>query len=515
MRDRKVRIEIVAWIVLSGILCAFQFTNVISSSAERGKLIYTQGVRASGIPIEAQLSGATFDAKILPCSNCHGSRGEGNPEGGVEPSLLDWSSLTKPYTVEFKNGRKRTGYNHRLLKRAIVEGIDPSDNILDMVMPRYALNDEDVSDLIAYLKIIAKEDLTGVTDSLIHIGVMLSYWDQNNYRAEAITNTIRAYLDLVNRGGGVYNRKFHLSQFIIDDSIEETDSVFNSILERDDIFAFIASDLENIPPKSLATLESRNIPVIGAITGNPEKKDYIRNHFYYLFAGTDQEIQTLAHFAKDSLGANHDGFVVLYDSSTFKREIDLVDIFGNQKIRIEQLDSDEKNVPHQINQLKKDGIEYCLFLGDAPKGSFLLDKSLESKWNPKFLIPGKFASTTWLDMPVEMNNSIYLSYPVWIADRNELAMEQYDLMATHYKLDSKFKNAQLNGLAATILFTETLKLAGKEIDRESILETMYGLKNFDSGFVAPISFGPNKRIGTDRISIVKADLVNKKLVLAN
>ena len=83
------------------------FHSQLTPSEERGKLIYTQGIRSSGEPIKAKLLGASFNAKILPCVNCHGTTGIGNPEGGVVPSPLDWSSLTKPYSIEFRNGRKR------------------------------------------------------------------------------------------------------------------------------------------------------------------------------------------------------------------------------------------------------------------------------------------------------------------------------------------------------------------------------------------------------------------------
>jgi len=515
MKRRKVSIEIIALIILSSVLYAFQFSTGLTPSEERGKLIYTTGVRASGEPIKAQLSGAQFDAKILPCSNCHGSRGEGNPEGGVDPSPLDWSSLTKPYSIEFKNGRKRAGYSHASLKRAIVDGIDPSKNKLDLVMPRYDLNDEDVSDLISYLKIIDKEDLAGITDSLIHVGIILSSKNGSRLRAESITKTIEAYLDLVNKGGGVYNRKFHLSQILIEDSSQKTDSLINDILQKKDIFAFIASDLEDIPLLTLTTLENTKIPVIGAITGNPEKGEYIRNNFYYLFSGVDQEVQALARFAKDSLAANQDDFVVLFDSSSFNQNIDLDRIIKETGIRLEYIIPNEVDALTQLEKLKNEGIQNCLLIGDAQYCSNQLSYALKVNWYPNILLSGKYASASWLDNPLEMNNKIFLSYPVWIADRNDIAMKQYEFMASHYDLDNNYKNAQLNALAATILFTETMKLTGKVVSRESMLETLHGLQPFESGFVAPLSYGPNKRIGSEKVSIVKADLVNKKLLLVN
>jgi len=39
-----------------------------------------------------------------------------------------------------------------LIKRAITKGIDPAGEPLDWTMPRWQFGDEDVADLLAYLK---------------------------------------------------------------------------------------------------------------------------------------------------------------------------------------------------------------------------------------------------------------------------------------------------------------------------------------------------------------------------
>ena len=506
---------IIVIFIVSFVLSAFQITIGITPSEQRGKLIYTKGMRASGEAINAQLSGAQFDAKILPCSNCHGSTGKGNPEGGADPSPLDWSSLTKSYFVEFKNGRKRVGYNHISLKRAIVEGIDPSENELDLLMPRYSLNDEDVKDLISYLKIIDKLEVQGITDSSIQVGVILSKMDRHSKRSEIMVKTMKAYLDQVNSGGGLYNRKLYLREVYTEDSPEKTDSIVLNFIDEQNVFAFIATDLEALSPVSLAALEKSKIPVIGAISGNPKREDYMENSFYYLFPGLNQEINSLANFALNDLETEIDNFVILYDSTASRPRVELEHILSNKSLRIVDLNNDDPELLVKLEQLKNEGIQSCLYIGDTNESLSFLLSTQKLNWYPNILLSGKYASPTWLDAPIEMNEKIYFSYPTWISERNEKAMHQYNLMATSYNLNDEYINSQLNGLASTILFTEVMKLTEKNISQESFIETLQGVQDFESGFVSPLTFGPNKRIGSEKVFIVVANVKTKRLRLVN
>lgn len=60
-----------------------------------------------------------------------------------------------------------------------------------------------------------------------------------------------------------------------------------------------------------------------------------------------------------------------------------------------------------------------------------------------------------------------------------------------------------------------MQLVGKEVSQESLIETLQQIRDFETGFVSPLTFGPNKRIGSEKVFIVKADVINKKLLLVN
>src|SRR5207302_166027 len=107
-------------------LCVFAAENTPSAEV-RGRRIYEQGMGSSGSPPQAVMTdNVRVPASVVPCRNCHGSNGEGKPEGGVLPSNLTWEALTKPYGLTHPDGRTHRAYDDRSLRRAITLGIDPS-----------------------------------------------------------------------------------------------------------------------------------------------------------------------------------------------------------------------------------------------------------------------------------------------------------------------------------------------------------------------------------------------------
>ncbi len=68
------------------------------------------------------------------------------------------------------------------------------------------------------------------------------------------------------------------------------------------------------------------------------------------------------------------------------------------------------------------------------------------------------------------------------------------------------ENTGLAGGAAIILALEGLKRTGKNLTRESYVEAMEGIKDFDTmGLTAPITFGPNRRHGLNAVRLLRAN----------
>ena len=128
----------------------------LSPAESRGKIIYTSGRTASGKRLGYRIAagGEYLPSRGVGCENCHGDDGKGR-EGDVLTPAITFETLINPFTFR---SRSRSPYtSDDLLARAITEGIDVSDNTLNITMPRWALSKSEVKDLLAYLKRLRNE----------------------------------------------------------------------------------------------------------------------------------------------------------------------------------------------------------------------------------------------------------------------------------------------------------------------------------------------------------------------
>ena len=80
----------------------------------------------------------------LACASCHGPNGKGGKHSMGMMQVMDakdirWSALQDEFDVE-------------TLRLAIVQGQDPDGTQLKPDMPRWNISDDDLADLIAFLK---------------------------------------------------------------------------------------------------------------------------------------------------------------------------------------------------------------------------------------------------------------------------------------------------------------------------------------------------------------------------
>ncbi len=93
-------------------------------------------ITATGGPIWFQMHGGG-------CANCHGPDGRGG-------TVIMMGRFTAP-NITYRTLIKE-GFNNNLIKRAITRGQDEKGGTLNQNMPRWHMSDQDLNDVIDYLK---------------------------------------------------------------------------------------------------------------------------------------------------------------------------------------------------------------------------------------------------------------------------------------------------------------------------------------------------------------------------
>lgn len=122
-----------------------------------GQMIYFTGrnqqgqrIPFDGAPMWLYMHGGS-------CASCHGPDGRGGAPvmmGTEVPADIRYSHLTEE---EHEEGEEHPPYTDELIKRAITLGLNPAGEPLDPTMPRWRMSDQDLNDLIEFLKTLDGE----------------------------------------------------------------------------------------------------------------------------------------------------------------------------------------------------------------------------------------------------------------------------------------------------------------------------------------------------------------------
>jgi len=199
--------------------------HAASSSAdeEAGKRIYLEGMLPSGEPLRGRLdNGVVLSGSDAACVACHRRSGLGGGEGQntVRPiagRLLFESPpvRNKPRPVSpFSVVKPRPEYTLAALARALHSGAAPGGRMLDALMPRFELRDEEVMQLSLYLKRLGPSTAPGVTDSEIHFATVVAP-DAAPAQEAAMLAVLRAFFADKNAGTRQEQRRREIGRNVV------------------------------------------------------------------------------------------------------------------------------------------------------------------------------------------------------------------------------------------------------------------------------------------------------------
>jgi ABC-type branched-subunit amino acid transport system substrate-binding protein len=449
---------------------------------ERGRQIYLEGTSPSGGEIIAVMSdaGVEVPASAVPCGGCHGRDGKGRPEGGVAPSDLTWTALTKPYGVTHPSGRKHPPYDVKLLKRAISLGLDPAGNTLQVAMPRFRMSLKDMEDLVAYLQKLGTGSDPGVSDTAVRVGVVLPPSSGAlSGMGKAIRAALTARFASVNREGGIYGRQIEPRFFDAPAPADQRKAWTADFLQREDVFAGLAPFFAGADAEMASLFQEKQIPAVGAFTLYPKEAFPLNRYVFYLLPGIEAQGQALARFAK---AAGWPAPRTLRSSSA---------------------------TPEELKRLAAARADPVIFLGSGPEAVAFLKAADRLGWHPRFLATGAADDDSLFSAPAAFDGKLFLALPSSPEGPGPETMASYRALGS---LPADNVSAQWSALASADVLVEALRRAGRDLSREKLVDQLETLRSFATGFAPPITYSPTRRLGARGAYVVRLDLRQKKLV---
>jgi ABC-type branched-subunit amino acid transport system substrate-binding protein len=476
---------------------------------KRGKALYLRGESASGQEITALLNDLDVPASTLTCSGCHGSRGEGKTEGGVTAGNLVWSNLTKSYGHTHDNGRKHGAFTETDFVRALTGGIDPSGNKLAVAMPAYRMPQQDMADLIAYLKRIDTDLDPGVTDNKIVIGTLLPEKTALSGLAQSMEDVLQAYFAEVNSRGGIFNRKIELR--VLNGNAGATVANMKQLIDSSQVFAIVSGLTAGAESGVAMMSREREVPFIGPSTLLPDRASPLNRYIFYLLPGLKEQARSLINFAAKKSDLQKAQVAIISPDSEFNKEI-AASIEEQEK----KLGSSSKTTVYYahdafksrdtVTDLKAKGVDTVFMLGSADEAAAFFKEAGAASWTPAVYVLGTLVGRSAPELvPVAMKDRVFFAFPTVPADVSAAGAAEYSGLLQRNKLSSTHAAAQASAIAAAKILVYALERCGKDLTREQLVTTLEGLYEFDTGLMPKITFGPNRRIGALGAYVVTMD----------
>ena len=511
----------VTWWSISIDAARAQVSKELTPREKRGKEIYLNGEGDGGV-ILAALGGGDLEvpAGSFPCSNCHGVRGEGSREGGIQPPRLDWRSLSSASESQLTRN-SRGAYTETSLARAISLGVDANGARLHPGMPRYKMTAAQMGGLIAYLKKIGEEpDFDpGLSEDSIKVGAALPMSGALSKIGEDIKAALGACFLEINSKGGIYGRRVEL---LIEDSQGDPAGTLQAtrrLVERDNVFALLGSFEPQGSGETNEFLSRNQVPLIGPVTLSPRLPAVPSPYVFYLLPGFSEQARSLVDFVGSERtrpkARPASRIAVVYSESEFDRDAleglrSQLKIYSMQMVVEHRYEAGAMGSVSAVKHVAANNPDYVFFFGGGNDLERFVGEIDRARVEAGILSSAVMIGRAAFSLPPAVAERTYLSYPFSLPERAELS----DFIATMQRGGVSLRSApfQTVAYAAARVFIEAARNSSRQISRKGLIDSLERLQDYQTGVIGPVTFGANRRIGASGSYIVRIDSTRKQYV---
>lgn len=193
-------------IVAACLVAAMPMALANGDPVQLGRRLYETGILANGEPVHAVRAGHDESAgALLACAQCHRRSGLGGREGEIAiPPIAQPYLYSRPQPQRMvRKGRtprpilqlrqdSREAYDDATLARAIRSGVDSLGRPLAALMPRYAIDEANMGNLVAYLRQLGAVAAPGVGPGSLRLATVVTP-DADPERRRGVVEALSAW----------------------------------------------------------------------------------------------------------------------------------------------------------------------------------------------------------------------------------------------------------------------------------------------------------------------------------
>lgn len=501
-------------------------SNELTAAERRGKQIYLSGEDSERGEITAKLgrSETQLPATAFACANCHGLAGEGSNEGGIVSPPITPEALANSHKSGL-TGQERGPYDETSMIRSIRAGLDASRGRMHPGMPLYQMSNEQMADLLAYLKRLGGEVEPGLSDTVIKVGAGLPLTGPMATIGEDIRNALAATFAEVNSQSGIYGRRIEL---IVEDSRGDAAGSLAAtriLIDEKKVFALVGSFEPQGSDATNELIKRSEVPLVGPITLSPKAVVPPNRYVFYLLPTFSDQARSLVDFvdtlprtaetsatAKQSQRAR---LAVIYADGEL--EADAVAGFRKQADRNQlEIVGESRFVTGQFATAKTTEMlvqkrpDFVFFFGGASEISTCAQEMQRAGLTAPLLTSVMMLGRRAFELTPEVAARTYLSYPAGLPPHADFRAFLSTMRSGQVELRSPAFQTVAYAAAQTLI--EAIKLSTRRLNRPTLISSLEGLNEYQTGVVPPLTFGPNRRVGSVGSYVVGIDLQKQQYI---
>jgi ABC-type branched-subunit amino acid transport system substrate-binding protein len=483
-------------------------------------MIYMEGSGSGKISAFLAGAGIHVPGNGFPCVNCHLAGGAGQSEGGVRSADIVWYNLTKEYADKRPTGRIHPAYTDEAFLAAVTKGVDPAGNALDPAHPRYRMTREDLEDLLAYIKVMDREAVPGISDNAVRVGILLPGKGPLAEAGREVLALLSGYFAEVNARGGLYNRTLALVPVPFDPHGKDGAlAAARRAVESDDVFCFLANLGGRADDETARYLSTWKVPVIVPLLSAPESGYGAGRYAFHVLASIRDQAMVMTDFLSERVRkpGNRVGILHAQDRSGRAGADGARQQIGKHGLALAAEESfvpGAFSAPEAVGRMRAKEIDAVLYFGGPREAMAFAREADGREWRPLFVAPATMVGDSLASAPPGLLGSVYVATPLETPDPSSRGMQEFFRIGERYGAGRRHRTFQILAYTGAILLEEGLRRSGRGVTREKFVDAIGNVWKLETGVSPPLTYNRNQRTGALGAAILKVDPGSRRLVPA-
>ncbi len=351
----------------------------------------------------------------------------------------------------------------------------------------------------------------GVTATEIVMGTTMPLSGGAAFWGVPISGAIDAWFKNINDQGGIHGRKLRL--VVKDDGYLPPRAVANTreLVERDGVFALLSSlGTANVFAARDYVIETQTIWITPLASADIWAGFRSKKYMFMTYPSYIDEGIYLTKYAVENLKTQK--IAVFYQNDLYGQQGLLGIKRGIAQAKNAKLVSavsyevTDAEVTAQAQKMRESGADTVILYATPRAGALIVREMAKLSFRPTLVSSFTLTDPAMFALAGEAWNNVYLTAYFPLPGSGDAKVDA--TLATLSRINPALARNPFNavaGVAFVDAFLEGLRRTGPNLTKDRFVAAMETIKNWDGDVIRGVTFGPDRRQGTNRLQMVKAE----------